>query len=189
MPNLVDADWYLDALNALSEPWWSHEFLLYIITLEGTANYQDGVFKPYPSLEGGTKTIAYGHKLSRSEAYLGTFAHGLNMQEALALLQKDLIDATLFVMASTADDLAASNREWSDLTMWQREVLTEFTFNLGPSFKRKFPKFTAAVLMGNRTRACKECQRFYTNPAGETKPLTTRNEATRLRYFPDEVPF
>ena len=48
---------------------------------------------PHESVEGGNKTIAYGHKITNEERDAGTFDDGLSEEEAIELLKKDIDEA------------------------------------------------------------------------------------------------
>lgn len=56
-------------------------------------NEKDGKWYPHKSVEGGNKTIAYGHKISNEERDAGTFDNGLTEEEAIELLKKDIDEA------------------------------------------------------------------------------------------------
>lgn len=48
---------------------------------------------PHSSVEGGTDTIAYGHKLTASDIATDRFANGITQEEAIKLLRDDLFAA------------------------------------------------------------------------------------------------
>lgn len=50
---------------------------------------------PHKSIEGGTGTIAYGHKLTSNDISSGRFSNGITQSEAIELLKNDLFDASL----------------------------------------------------------------------------------------------
>lgn len=56
----------------------------------GKTGYKNDKFFPYNSVEGGTPTIAYGHKLTKDEVTKKMYQNGLSEEEATALLKKDL---------------------------------------------------------------------------------------------------
>lgn len=57
------------------------------------AGKKDGKWYPHKSVEGGNKTIAYGHKITDEERDSGVFDDGLTEEEAIELLKKDIDDA------------------------------------------------------------------------------------------------
>lgn len=64
------------------------------IELEGGKPDKDGLYKPYASLEGGTDTIAHGHKLTKSEINSGKifgipYKNGLSEEQAAEIYLKD----------------------------------------------------------------------------------------------------
>lgn len=74
------------------------EFLEFIKVYENPnkKGYKNGKWKPIKSPEGGTPTIAYGHKLTNKEYYSGVLYNGLNWkkgiddEDAIDLLISDL---------------------------------------------------------------------------------------------------
>lgn len=58
----------------------------------GGWNEEKGLWFPHRSPEGGTDTIAWGHKITEAEEKAGTFKNGLTAEQAEALFQKDYRD-------------------------------------------------------------------------------------------------
>jgi len=145
------------------------------------AGWRNNKFYPYPSVEGGTATIGYGHKLTNSESRTGKFSSGLTKSEATALLLKDLRDSE--------DRLKRHLRlkygvDYNTLKLNQKEILLDFTFNIG-NVTTKFPKFTQHVLNKNKAGMIKEYERKYKDKKGRVYPLQDRNERT-LRFIQDQ---
>lgn len=134
-------------------------------------NKDDQKWYPHDSPEGGSQTIAYGHKLNGAEEEK-RFAKGITEQEALALLRKDL-DRAWNVAASYVK--AKHDVELSSLSEKQQEILTEYAFNLGTL--RGFPKFVQAVVGEDWDAAKKEYKRTYKDTNG------VRHELTRNTFF------
>jgi len=62
---------------------------------ESSDNFQNGKWRQYSSLEGGTDTIGYGHKLTAKEIESGkingvNFADGISDEDAVKIRTKDL---------------------------------------------------------------------------------------------------
>jgi len=97
--------------------------------------YRDGHWYSYPSLEGGTKTIAYGHKLKEKE----NFSKGLTENEAVELLRKDL-----------QTSLAKVERVWygRELSTEYLRLLTVLEFNTGTVSPNRWPKLATALSIG-----------------------------------------
>lgn len=64
---------------------------------------KDGKWYPHESVEGGNKTVAYGHKITDEEAEAGTYDDGLTEEEAMKLLKKDIDDANRKVRGNIED--------------------------------------------------------------------------------------
>ena len=132
--------------------------------------YIEGKWYPYPSLEGGNDTIAYGHKIQDYEKQ--KFKNGIGEIQAYRLLIKDIEKA---VRTINIDPIV-----WNELSWKQKYLLIDFQFNLG-NVVRIFPKFTAAVLENNKTHMLQQYKRYYKDPDGNKWELKDRNK--RIRKF------
>jgi GH24 family phage-related lysozyme (muramidase) len=152
------------------------DFIDYIIDVEGSRKTK-GRHYPYPSAEGGSDTVGYGHKIKRGE----NFSKGLSEEEARALLDKDLQKAS--------NDLKSSitNANWDKLDNKRKEMLVAYQFNLG-NVKAKFPKFTQAVIQNDKETMVKEYARTYKTPEGQTLSLQRSDDLFYDRYLSDTGP-
>lgn len=57
-------------------------------------NSKKKLWFPHRSVEGGTDTIAYGHKLTQTDINTGRFANGITEEQAIQLLKTDLYAAS-----------------------------------------------------------------------------------------------
>lgn len=102
----------LTEANALTS-----EFLQKIMNWENSIksgwNAKKQRWFPHGSLEGGTGTIAYGHKLTADDIKSGRFANGITQKEAEKLLKNDLYAASRKVetIIPTYHDLPDSVRQ------------------------------------------------------------------------------
>lgn len=142
-------------------------FRTYIDSLKANENdrragwdSKKGRWFPHSSVEGGNKTIAYGHKLLNTE----DFSQGLTEQQAEDLMKKDL-----HLKVRSIDRLLQNdyNIRFKDLTPQQQVLLLDFQYNPGLT---KFPKFTRAVLNNDYDAMMKEHMRYSNG-----KPLGRRN--------------
>lgn len=129
---------------------------------------------PSPSVEGGSPTIAYGHKVKSGE----NFSKGITEEEAIRLLNTDLEIARQ--KAQREIDSAYGNGIFSSLPIENQEMLTDFVFNLGSL--TSFPKFTRGVLMNKPDVISKEYKRFVNG-----RELTQRNRSFYDRYLTGKV--
>jgi GH24 family phage-related lysozyme (muramidase) len=153
---------------------YSDSFIEYIKYSENSVKdgFINGLWYPHESIEGGVKTIAYGHKIKSNE----DFSNGLTETEAHNLLIKDL---------NHAERLAASFIEkkgfgWSELPEWKREVFIDFQFN---GVLRSFPKFVKAVLCDDVAGMVKEYKRYAKTSNGQRIELKDRNSRLHDRYL------
>jgi len=118
---------------------------------------------PHKSVEGGSDTIAYGHKIQSGEDFSG----GLTDSQAEDLLKKDIEKAKIQI-----------NKELkgTKLTPKQEEMFIDFVFNMGTL--KKFPKFVQATLKNDESGINTQYKRF----AGG-KELKGRNMAFARRYL------
>jgi len=168
------------------------QFLQYLVKVEGLpkgdksfnpAQHPDRFF-PYKD-PAGLWTIGYGHLIGDGSSPKG-FEQGLTKEEVNVFLTKDASQSMR--NARTAVGAEA----WGQLDERRRYMLTDYAFNLGPQFHKKFPKFTAAVLAGDDETARKESTRFFKDEeSGEMKPLEGRNRdfnALAFSHLPPIIP-
>ena len=143
-------------------------FVGYLKNVENSikAGYKNGKWYPHKSFEGGTDTIAYGHKLKKGE----NFSSGLTDVEADALLKKDIELARQTVRREI------KKYGGSTLSPEKEEMLIDFSFNIGTI--HKFPKFVGAILKDDWKTAKKEYKRYSLG-----KELKNRNEEFYKRFL------
>lgn len=129
------------------------------------AGYKGGKWYPHDSVEGGTKTIGYGHKLSGKENY----NQGLTTAQVLALQKKDLVKHTN--IARYTVDKAYGKGTFDKLPETRKVLLVDYAYN---GVLHKFPKFMEATVKGDKANMLKQYKRY-----SGSKPLTQRNEWTR----------
>ena len=145
------------------DPKQDRDFVAYMKSAENAAKegFKDNRWYPHRSFEGGTDTIAYGHKLGKVEKY----PRGIANSEAENLLKRDLMNAENIVKIKVGE------KTYNDLDNKQKQMLIDFSFNLGPNFMREFPKFVEGVLIDDIDVMKKEHFRY-----SKGKKLTRRND-------------
>lgn len=133
----------------------SPDFLRYMKQVEGYRS------RPYESVEGGSRTVGYGHKLKPGEAFTV-----LSEQEATELLKRDLKAA--YAIACRQLGYVPHGT--------QAEIAVDFTFNGCPP--RRFPKFFAALKRDDRNGMRREYKRYC-----QGRELRGRNTAFAERYL------
>jgi len=152
-------------------------------------------WKPHKSAEGGTRTLAYGHKLSDSEEK-GNFVElpngeiiefsdrGLTEEEADMLLNSDVARARR-IAAKQWD--GSQDGEFSSLSPVHQNVLSEIVFNIGSlnnkSGKFGWPSLAKGIENDDIEVIKKELSRSYTTPKGVKKELTRR--VNKIRDYVD----
>ena len=149
----------------------SGNFVTYLMGVENSVRkgFKNGKWYPHQSVEGGSPTIAYGHKIKPGE----NFNAGLTEQQAMALLVKDIREAE--AAATKIIDREFGAGTWTKLSTYQKEMLTDFAFN---GVLLKFPEFRKGVIQNNPTIMKAQYKRF-----SKGRELTGRNNAFYSRYL------
>ena len=128
--------------------------------------FRNGMWYPHVSLEGGADTIAYGHKLTPSDAYL---RKGITEEQALKLQEQDVLKNQ--ALAKKQVDKQFGTGTFDNLPQDSQMLLIDYQYNLGTL--SGFPKFVKGVVEGNKEQMLAQHKRY-----GAGKPLTKRNEWT-----------
>jgi len=138
-------------------------------------NDATGRWSPHASLEGGTGTLGYGHKLTAREAregvvYIGgqpvALQRGIDETQAQQLYQQDVQQAV--------GSLRASWPNFDSLPRRYREVLTNISFNVGRVSPQGWPSLNRAMQAGDDAGVRREMVTTYTRPDGTKQRLTNR---------------
>lgn len=146
---------------------------------------------PHKSAEGGTRTIAYGHKLSDQEEKGGYVElpngdivefsdRGLTDEEAEMLLNSDISKAR---RVAAKQWNGAQDVEFDSLSPLHQNLLSEIVFNIG-SLRSSSGSFgwpsLAEGIKNNDTEVIKEeLMRSFTTPSGQKRKLTRRVDKIR----------
>jgi len=140
----------------------------------GKEGFENGKWLPHKSYEGGSPTIAYGHKLKRGE----DFSNGISEREALNLLHQDIKTAWKLADSQLKSKYGSG---MNALPLIKQEIFVDYAFNLGTLIKggsKGFPKFVQAVIDNDKAGINKE----YIRKANG-KPLTRRNTLMKGVYL------
>jgi len=109
------------------------------------SGFKDGKWYPHESLEGGRKTIAYGHKLKGDES----FDKGLTEEDAKSLLVKDTLEAYRRAFNSYKNKYGL--KEWNKLSNKAKIALTDLSFNIGNTkdYEEALEELDTASIQGN----------------------------------------
>jgi len=142
------------------------EYLTKLKELENSikAGYNNGVWKPHSSVEGGSDTIAYGHKLQKGE----NFSNGLTEKRAEELLKKDYLEHKNRAKSHIDSKYGAGT--FDKLPSTKQVLLTDYEYNVGLS---KFPSFVKGVVKDDKDLMLKEYKRY----TGGLE-MTSRNDWT-----------
>tara|TARA_B100000902_G_scaffold112842_1_gene114082 strand:+ start:708 stop:5615 length:4908 start_codon:yes stop_codon:yes gene_type:complete len=126
----------------------------------------------HKSAEGGTDTVAYGHKLTKEEIETGKIyeydINKLTVPQANDILKRDLKAAHDKLIEIYGDEyLKLDNRK--------KQMLIDFQFNMGSGGVKKFKEFRKGLFSGNEEKMKAEYERSYTKD-GESFKLEGRNK-------------
>lgn len=145
---------------------------------------KDNTWSAIPSLEGGTATIGYGHKLSEREQRTGMISYNGEVYSINAvpndvvegLLQEDIAKAE-----QEARNVIASKAGydgWSRMSKTNKLLATELAFNVGPENFKEYTEFMRLATSTNpedQKKAFSEIGRSYKDPKTNKKvPLSNR---------------
>ncbi len=121
-------------------------------SIQAGRNRATGRWLPHKSVEGGTETIGYGHKLTEEEKHTGRI-YDKDMQYGITDSAVEEILALDIQAHSESAKRYVGPKAWESLSQNQKSILTAYSYNVGLS---KFPKFTTAIIKGDWETAKKE---------------------------------
>jgi len=162
-------------------------FIKYLHKVEGGERHinSQGQWMPYNTDGAGKWTIGRGHLINGGKNPKG-WENGLTTEEVEQLFEEDVIVAT----EQARKDVGP--KAFDALPLKMRQLLVDFSFNLGSSWSKKFPKMTRAVLAGDMVGAYNQMERWKTAPSGAKSKLKGRNRDAAEYFFgkteQDEAP-
>ena len=143
---------------------------------------RDGRYYQHPSLEKGTDTIGYGHKLTEQEQKSGKYSKGLTKEEAIALMRNDVqehLDRTIEQYnqefgKGTFDKLHPDLKVLALDYVYNGIPIEEF-----PNFFGAANKYSSAKDANAKQAARDEMLKQYLRHGPNGVPLRSRNEYTK----------
>jgi hypothetical protein len=140
---------------------------------------------PHASAEGGTPTIAYGHKFAtQAEADSVTASGGITEAQAIEWFQEDM--STAESKAKSQYEEEYSGKSWDTLDVLGKLMLTEVVFNIGTLKNAEggydWPSLTTAIHAKDFATAAGQLSRTYTKPDGTVVSLASRTSALQGVY-------
>ena len=135
----------------------------------------DGKWKPYQDAA-GLWTVGVGHLIGDGKSGPGKFAGGIPKAEVDKMFAQDVEKAV------TRARKAFGAEEFDTLPTKAKQILTDFTFNMGTRWVKGFPRMVEALRKHDIPGALKESGRGYTAKSGEFRLLTYRNLRFLQRY-------
>ena len=115
----LEMDSYIDKLPALEN------------SIMAGWDSKEKKFFPHSSIEGGAKTIGFGHKLKKGEEK--KYNQGLTYNEAISLMKKDVMESyrRAYKRYENRRKDGYDFIPWNNLSNDQKVVLTELAYNKG----------------------------------------------------------
>lgn len=144
---------------------------------------ESGTWTPHESAEGGTDTVAWGHKLTDPEQAGGYVVIGgeqvpfneLTEEKSNLLFKQDWANKT-----GDAAKFINEEGDWESLSESQKLITTELFYNMGNKAKQ-YKNFRTKVLAQDED-FINEIGRTYTNEDGEVRPLLERTDDIKDWY-------
>jgi len=155
------------------------QYIDYLKRVEGYENKVGDRFYPYPSPEGGLKTIGYGYKIKTIEEQNELEEKGMSVAD----VQKTLEHEAKVSFDKARAYCSFKEMSWDKVDARLQYALADYCFNLGSL--KKFPTTAKYLLMNNVEGAMeddpgrpgfKQYERVYRNTMGERKPLGRNKE-------------
>lgn len=142
--------------------------------------YKQGLWFPHKSLEGGTDTIAYGHKLTTSEQDGRVFQYGITDEAACELFLLDL-GVREDQIRNLWNSFHNQDLDFDNMPVKYQYILLDLIYNVGKSnvatSRWKWPKLAQAIKDGDDHGVYKESVRSYKDNVGRRIYLWTRTES------------
>lgn len=153
----------------------------------------DGLWFPHPSVEGGTDTIAFGHKLTYEEEQDEVFDNGINFPEAVTLFLNDLEYHYIEIQNGWNNTKSQSEPFFNKLETEYQLILTDLCYNIGLSGvvrggKWRWPKLKQAILSDDTQEVYEQSVRTYRDRTGQRIYLWNRStiicQAVGIQFLP-----
>jgi GH24 family phage-related lysozyme (muramidase) len=118
--------------------------------------FEGGVWKPHASLEGGTDTIGYGHKLSKEEAegqYVLIRDEKVSTKDGLTPEQVDALFEQDWEQAGLHTDRLLVQKDLKDIPVKAKNILQEMVYQMGYSGVKGFNTMINHMKKGNYDKA------------------------------------
>lgn len=135
------------------------------------------LWKPHSSLEGGTDTLGYGHKITPEEEKSGTISiNGEDVNYKDGLTEEQIDALYLQDKEKHAEGVSALWDNWETMDEKYKNVLINIAFNVGidGASPTKWPSLKKAIEKGDEATIRKEMITSYKDAEGNRQQLTTR---------------
>lgn len=135
-----------------------------------------GKWTPHSSLEGGTDTLGYGHKLTAAETKSGKVKIGDTLVDYRDGLTDEEVDALMTQDMEKAEKRLEGIRGYKDFPQKYKDILTNISFNIGRVNEKSWPKLFKAMRAGDDNTVRQEMVTSYKDKDGNRQQLAKRAE-------------
>lgn len=154
------------------------EFLSALMSVENSIksgfDEDSGLWTPHKSAEGGTDTLAYGHKLTDAENRSGKIKVGRKMVDYRKGLTEDQVTEILSQDVSKAERKLGRIKGFDKLPQKYKDVLTNISFNAGRVTEKGWPNLLKAMRAGDDYGVREEMVTSYKDRNGDRVRLDKR---------------
>lgn len=150
---------------------------------EGNTGFRNNRYYPYDSVEGGTPTIGYGHKLTEKEVNSNKYAAGLTREDVEKLMRSDLRKHK--DVARSAFENEYGKGTFNRLPNPLKDLVVDYSYT-GTGID-KFPNFHKAVYEYSAAKDPALKQEAYEKMLAQYKRHTGKKELKKRNDYTEKV--
>ena len=150
---------------------------------ENNAGLRDNKYYPYDSVEGGTPTIGYGHKLTEAEVKAKKYSSGLTKEEVDKLMRNDLNRHK--TVAQSSFEKQYGKGSFNKLPNQLKDLVVDYSYT-GTGID-KFPSFHKSVYEYSTANDPSVKQAAYNNMLAQHKRYTKGQELVKRNAYTEQV--
>jgi hypothetical protein len=150
---------------------------------ENNAGLRGNKYYPYDSVEGGTPTIGYGHKLTEDEVKSKKYASGLTKAEVDNLMRSDLNRHKIAAQSSFEKEYGKGS--FNKLPGQLKDIVVDYSYT--GTGVNEFPNFHKSVYEYSTAKDPGTKQAAYNNMLAQYKRYTKGKELTKRNAYTEQV--
>ena len=150
---------------------------------ENNAGLRDNKYYPYDSVEGGTPTIGYGHKLTEAEVKAKKYSSGLTKEEVDKLMRNDLNRHK--TVAQSSFEKQYGKGSFNKLPGQLKDIVVDYSYT--GTGVNEFPNFHKSVYEYSTANDPAIKQAAYNNMLAQHKRYTKGQELVKRNAYTEQV--